>query len=99
MTVVEGPMFVDLLQDVDVKETKSVQFVCRVTGNPTPTVTWLKDGVSIANNPDYHTTFENGVCCLKIDETFADDSARFTCQASNVAGFAQTTALLRVQGL
>jgi hypothetical protein len=56
--------------------------------------------MAITNNPDYQTTFDerDGTCCLTIDETFADDSARFTCQASNLAGFAQTTAVLRVQG-
>lgn len=56
--------------------------------------------MAVANNPDYHTTFDenDGTCCLTIDETFADDSARFTCQASNMAGFAQTTAVLKVQG-
>lgn len=56
--------------------------------------------MAIANNPDYQTKFDerDGTCCLTIDETFADDSARFTCQASNVAGIAETTAFLRVQG-
>lgn len=72
----------------------------RVTGQPTPSILWLKDGMAIANNPDYQTKFDerDGTCCLTIDETFADDSARFTCQASNVAGIAETTAFLRVQG-
>lgn len=73
----------------------------RVTGQPTPSISWLKDGMAITNNPDYQTTFDerDGTCCLTIEETFADDSARFTCQASNLAGFAQTTAVLRVQGI
>lgn len=54
----------------------------------------------ITNNPDYQTTFNevDGTCCLAIDETFADDSARFTCQATNMAGLAATTATLTVQG-
>ena len=71
-----------------------------MTGKLTPIITWLKDGMAIANNPDYQTTFDerDETCCLRIDETFADDSARFTCQASNLAGFAQTSAVLRVQG-
>lgn len=80
----------------------------RVTGKPLPTITWLKDGVDIANNPDYQTVCQVEdvepnqtpcmTCSLTIDETFADDSGRFTCQASNPAGFAQTTATLNVQG-
>lgn len=74
--------------------------IYRVTGQPIPSISWLKDGMAITNNPDYQTTFDerDGTCCLTIEETFADDSARFTCQASNLAGFAQTTAVLRVQG-
>ena len=57
--------------------------------------------MSIANNPDYQTAFNefDGTCSLSIDETFADDSARFTCQATNAAGFAQTSAALTVQGI
>jgi len=70
-----------------------------------PTITWLKDGVDIINNPDYQTdcVVEDAdstmlTCSLTIEETFADDSGRFTCQASNPAGFAQSTATLNVQG-
>ncbi len=69
-----------------------------MTGRPTPVVTWLKDGLAIDNNPDYRTSFVDGVCSLHIDETFADDSAKFTCQASNMVGFAQTSATLKVEG-
>ena len=70
-----------------------------MSGIPTPVVTWLKDGLVIENNPDYKTSFENGLCCLVIEETFADDSAKFTCQATNSAGIAQTHATLQVQGM
>ena len=37
------------------------------------------------------------MCSLIIDETFVDDSAIFTCQASSLAGFAQTSAALNVE--
>ncbi|KAI9552427.1 hypothetical protein GHT06_022793 [Daphnia sinensis] len=96
---IDEPIFTTLLQDATVEESKAVQLTCRVTGQPTPSILWLKDGMAIANNPDYQTKFDerDGTCCLTIDETFADDSARFTCQASNVAGIAETTAFLRVQ--
>ena len=77
-----------------------IKLNCRVSGKPTPSITWLKDGMSIANNPDYQTTFDenDGSCSLYIDETFADDSARFTCQANNSVGSAQTSAALTVKG-
>lgn len=72
-------------------------FVCKVTGTPLPIVTWYKDGISIQNFPDYDTSFDQGLCTLTIDETFADDSARYTCKATNAAGSAETSAALLVK--
>lgn len=68
-------------------------------GNPIPEITWSKEGLSIENNPDYQTLFDNGVCKLRIDEVFAEDSARFVCRATNAAGTAETSAVLSVIGL
>lgn len=73
-------------------------FKCRVGGRPIPAVTWHKDGIPIDNNPDYETSFVDGVCRLSIEETFTEDSARFTCRASNKFGIAETEAKLRVKG-
>lgn len=70
----------------------------RVSGYPTPDIEWFKDGISIQNNPDYHTSFNSGVCRLGIEETFSEDSARFTCKAVNIAGKAETHATLTVRG-
>jgi len=54
--------------------------------------------MSIENNPDYVTSQENGVCTLTIEETFTEDSAKFTCRAINSAGKAETSATLSVNG-
>lgn len=74
------------------------EFMCRVTGEPTPSVTWYKDGLPIVNNPDYETSCENGICVLRIEETFTEDSSVFTCRAVNPAGSAETAARLIVKG-
>lgn len=37
------------------------------------------------------------MCTLTIEETFAEDSARYTCKAINAAGSADTTATLSVK--
>lgn len=68
-----------------------------MTGTPLPVVTWYKDGMSIQNNPDYHTTFDQGSCTLTIEETFAEDSARYTCKAINAAGSAESGGFLSVK--
>ena len=67
-------------------------------GYPMPEVEWFKDQLSIMKNPDYKTTFSEGVCCLTIEETFTEDSALFTCKAYNASGRAETQANLVVKG-
>jgi hypothetical protein len=76
----------------------SVLSLFRVAGFPMPEVTWYKDGIAIQNNPDYQTTFDQGVCTLTIEETFTEDSAKFICRAVNAAGTAETNATLSVKG-
>lgn len=76
-----------------------VSVTARMSGYPIPQVSWLKDNMSIDSNLDYHTKVEEGgLCSLTIDETFTEDSACFTCRATNPLGFAETTALLTVRG-
>lgn len=78
--------------------TETLSFHCRVVGFPTPDISWQKDGLSIENNPDYQTCYYNGVCSLTIDETFAEDSAKFVCIARNSSGAAETSAFLSITG-
>ncbi|XP_046807759.1 uncharacterized protein LOC111679299 isoform X8 [Lucilia cuprina] len=92
-----SPQFTKQLKDAVTRENDKFTFECEVTGNPEPTVEWFKDGISIQNNPDYKTSFNKGICRLVIEETFAADSARFTCRASNLVGNAETSANLSVR--
>lgn len=73
-------------------------FECRLIGFPIPEVVWYKDGISIVNNPDYLTSYDQGICTLTIEETFAEDSAQFVCKAFNSVGSAETVATLTVKG-
>lgn len=92
----EPPVFATPLTDAVIQEGSKFSFICRVTGVPLPVVTWHKDGISIQNNPDYQASFDQGLCTLTIEETFAEDSARYTCKAINAAGLAETNAVLSV---
>lgn len=86
------------LSDGTVREGKEFSFECHLVGQPVPEIVWYKDGISILNNPDYLTTYIHGVCTLKIEETFAEDSAKYTCRAFNILGSAETSATLTVKG-
>lgn len=78
-----------------------------------PKLEWSKDGVAVrfGNNfvclflfdliffsSDYVKSFENGIATLTIEETFADDSAKYSCKATTEAGEAETAATLQVKG-
>lgn len=93
----EPPVFTSPLSDAEIQEGSKFTFVCQVAGTPLPVVTWYKDGISIQNNPDYQTTFEQGLCSLTIEETFAEDTAKYTCRAINAVGSAETHATLAVK--
>lgn len=71
---------------------------CSVEGEPT-SVTWYKDNISIDNNPDYQTSNINNQYILTIEETFVEDSAKFTCRVENDTGFSETSAYLSVKGI
>ncbi|XP_012286354.1 titin [Orussus abietinus] len=86
------------LADAVVEEGQKFVFECRLVGDPQPEVVWYKDGISVLNNPDYRTDCRNdGTCSLTIEETFAEDSARFKCRAENAYGWDETSAMLAVK--
>ncbi|KAK3875075.1 hypothetical protein Pcinc_020036 [Petrolisthes cinctipes] len=92
-----APIFLTPLVGATVTEGVKFTFECKVIGFPMPEVEWLKDNMSITDNPDYKTSYEEGVCTLTIEETFTEDSALFTCRAGNAAGIAETSASLTVK--
>lgn len=96
--VLLAPKFTVPLSDAMVREGKEFSLECQLIGQPMPEIVWYKDGISILNNPDYLTTYINGICTLKIEETFAEDSAKYTCRAFNILGSAETSATLTVEG-
>ncbi|CAG5081160.1 Similar to sls: Titin (Drosophila melanogaster) [Cotesia congregata] len=96
----EPPKFIVPLNDSTIEEGNRFIFQCKLEhGKPKPEIIWYKDGISILNNPDYLTSYdeETGQCILTIEETFAEDSARFMCKAFNTAGFAETGAILKIK--
>lgn len=95
----QAPVFALPLSDATVQEGEQFTFKCHAIGNPIPTVEWFKDGLPVKTNPDYFTTYENGLATLTIDETFAEDSACFVCIATNSEGTAGTQGRLVVKEL
>lgn len=94
----QAPRFTVKLDNAIIQEGEQFTFKCHVAGYPEPEVCWYKDGISIINNPDYLTDYNQGLCTLTIEETFTEDSAKFTCKATNDAGSTETESILTVRG-
>lgn len=86
------------LKNMTVIEGESVTLECYISGHPAPIVSWYREDYQIESSIDFQITFKAGVARLVIREAFAEDSGRFTCTATNVAGTVSTSCHLHVQG-
>ena len=60
-------------------------------------VRWFKDNLPL-NSPDYETRHEGNIASLTIEETFSEDTARYTIKVSNMYGEVESSAYLHVKG-
>lgn len=91
------PTFIKLLKNGTVKEGQIFEFNCQVAGNPTPSIQWYKNDVSIDDSDAYSFSYENGCANMTIKNTNLNDQAIFMCKAFNSEGNDQTKAYLSVQ--
>ena len=73
--------------------TADVQFECKVTGEPGPSVTWRKNGDLVVPS-DYFQILENNN--LRILGLVASDAGLYQCLAENEVGNVQASAQLVV---
>lgn len=91
-----APEFVQPLKVVEVVEGEPARLECRVTGLPSPNITWLKDEKVIVESIRVKTSMEGELCFLLIPETTLDDEGEFKCEARNDFGKATTMSELLV---
>ncbi|XP_060064415.1 titin-like, partial [Ylistrum balloti] len=84
------------LRDAEVMEGEKVTLECQVQSELPPEVTWYKDNLPL-NSPDYETKFNLGCATLTIEETFSEDTARYTCRFTNEVGVAESSSYLHVR--
>ncbi|KAM9324527.1 hemicentin-1 [Gastrophryne carolinensis] len=70
---------------------------CKASGNPTPTLTWLKDGNQISFPNPVETHFLSGGAIMRITRAQLTDTGNYTCLATNTAGTAQKNFILTIQ--
>nr|XP_054753173.1 muscle M-line assembly protein unc-89-like [Lytechinus pictus] len=83
-----APSFIDRIENATVRENEAVTLTCKVTGCPTPHVSWQRDQKHIMPNVGGYRMqmSEDGVCQLFIERVTRHDSAWYTCTAHNSAG-------------
>uniref|UniRef100_A0A3Q1FC05 Ig-like domain-containing protein n=1 Tax=Acanthochromis polyacanthus TaxID=80966 RepID=A0A3Q1FC05_9TELE len=86
-----------LTEDVTVVRGNVASLLCIADGTPTPIISWLKDGVTLA--PDRHLILLNLNTTLQIPQARVNDTGRYTCMANNTAGHASRHFNLKGSGV
>ncbi|TKS74334.1 Hemicentin-1 Fibulin-6 [Collichthys lucidus] len=70
--------------DVTVVRGNVASLLCIADGTPTPTMSWLKEGVTLI--PEHHLKFLNLNTTVQFIQAKVNDTGRYTCVANNTAG-------------
>ncbi|KAM9804801.1 titin-like [Neosynchiropus ocellatus] len=92
------PSFLQRLQSSTVTQGSQVRLDIRVTGIPTPSVKFYREGAEIQSSPDFQIIQEGDLHSLLIAEAFPEDSGTYSATATNSSGRITSTAELLVQG-
>jgi hypothetical protein len=95
-----APEFTLTLADKSVRVNESVLFECRVLGDPTPNVTWMRDATTVIGQEKgiIVETDSDGTQRLMIESVQLNQQGSYCCIAQNIVGKSQTSATLTVKG-
>lgn len=96
----QAPVFVTHLQSHDkLVEGQHVHLEAQVEPRVDPNlrIEWFKNGISLTTGARLKSTFDFGLVSLSINSLRADDSAIYTCKATNLMGEAVSTCTLKVE--
>ncbi|XP_069497466.1 hemicentin-1 isoform X2 [Ambystoma mexicanum] len=71
-------------QNVSLLISEALTLRCQSNAIPPPTLTWLKDGQPLLKKPGLSISEDGSI--LKIDGAQVQDTGRYTCEATNIAG-------------
>ncbi|XP_055367591.1 hemicentin-1 [Betta splendens] len=85
------------LQELTVVLGQEIEFQCKVSGRPAPTVEWSRDGEVLSRDGDPHVEFLEDSQVLKVKSVRLRDQGLYQCLASNNAGTQMRQFRLTVQ--
>lgn len=80
--IMEGP------EDLEVQLGQTAVFRCRVTGEPHPSITWMRDSNEVPMDDDRYYVQSDGT--LVINDVTEDDAGHYECVAHNDMGFTRS---------
>uniref|UniRef100_A0A8C2FJ85 Peroxidasin n=1 Tax=Cyprinus carpio TaxID=7962 RepID=A0A8C2FJ85_CYPCA len=94
ITVCLRPVFTSAPRDTTVESGSDVQIPCSAQGEPTPIITWSKDGVQITESGKFHINPDG---YLEVHDVGLADGGRYECVARNSIGYSSSSMVLTVQ--
>ena len=99
LNVINGPSFLEGLQDKSTAAKEPVEFAVKVLGTPQPTLSWLKAGKEIKPDEKKYSFVpidREGQAKLIVKDASEEDQALYSCVAKNKLGTSQTDGKLTV---
>lgn len=96
----QAPVFTTHLQSYDkLHEGQHVLLEAQVEprADPNLRIEWFKNGISLTTGSRIRSTFDFGLVTLSINGLREDDSAIYTCKATNQVGEAVSTSSLKIE--
>ncbi|XP_073497144.1 vascular endothelial growth factor receptor kdr-like [Phyllobates terribilis] len=91
----QAPWVVQHLANTIVNSSSTLFLECKVNGNPSPTITWLKNGYVIKRASGITLLYNNS---LMIERVKKDDEGLYECHADNEMGHTNTSAYITIRG-
>ncbi|KAK3563805.1 hypothetical protein QTP86_034530, partial [Hemibagrus guttatus] len=88
------PVFTNAPRDMTVESGNDVQIPCSAHGEPTPVITWNKDGVQVTESGKFHINTDG---YLEVNDVGLADGGRYECVARNSIGQSFVSMVLTVQ--
>ncbi|XP_077997326.1 protein Obscurin-like [Glandiceps talaboti] len=93
----DAPKFVEKIQSQNVMEGQTVRFDCIVSGNPKPSIVWLRNNFPIREGDDFRFLQEGERYILHMSAVYPEDAGLYTAKAVNAAGYLNCSAELHVE--
>ena len=90
-----SPVTMNIGDNVTAVSNTTITIRCPVSGVPTPSVIWTKDGVKIALGMRYSFASDNS---LVIEAATFDDSAVYVCSVKSVSGTDRALSVVKIIG-